>query len=253
MSTNYIVINSQDRSKGNSSDFTMNLKNPIRLNGRKKIKLKNIVMYNTFYNINDNNNKIDFYENLMNKTITLSNGSYNINNLITHIENLLNSISSGYAVYTVSYSSITFKLTISSTENFRLLFKSGLNSLTSPYKELGFVEEDGILPIDTNLDNITTSNNIVNLSLPMNLYVSINNWNGLNIQDTSGTYSSFVIPVIIKSGQIINFNGNDIEQFIEIPTNINIIYNLQININSINNKLINLNNSEWSIILELIN
>jgi hypothetical protein len=249
---NYIIINSVDRTSGTSSDFIINSSNLIRLNGRNKLKLKSIVMYNTIYTINGNNNKIDFNENSTNKTTTLTNGWYTASSLATHIGTAMTTTSGGFATFTASYSSVTGKMTISSTQNFSLLFLTGTNTSSSPYRELGFTSTNGITAVNTSAGTSATGNNIVNLGLPLTIYISINNWNGSNIKDTSGTHCTFAVPVNCLAGEMINFNGDDIEQVVEVPSNVNVISQLKITLSSVNNRAIDLNNSEWSLILEIL-
>lgn len=249
---NYLIINSQDRTSGTSSNFTINSANNIRLNGRKRIKLKHVSIYNTFYNINNNNNKIDFTENATNKTTTLTNGYYTATSLATHIGTAMTTTSGGFAVFTASYSTTTRKMAISSTQNFRLLFSSGTSTSSSPYRELGFTDTNGINAVDTAVSTSATGNNHVNLGLPLTIYITINNWNGSNIKDTSGTFTSFAIPINASSGEIINFNGDEIQQIIDIPPTVNIVSQLRITLSSINNRALDLNNSEWNMVLEII-
>lgn len=249
---NYIVINSKDRTSGTSSNFRINLpSNKIKLNGKNKLKLQSIVMYNTLYVINSNNNKIDFNENSTNKTTTLTNGFYNASTLASHIGTAMTSTSSGYATFTATYSTVTGKMTISSTQNFTLKFLTGTNTATSPYRILGFMDTNGILPVDSSVGTSATGNNVVNLGLPTTIYITVKEWNGANVIDTSGTPCSFAIPLMANSNELITLNNQQINQVIEIPSNINILNNISIVLTSNGNVALDLNNSEWSMILEL--
>lgn len=248
---NYIIINSQDRTSGTSSNFIINNNNIIRLNGKKQLTLKSLSIFNTIYTINSNNNKIDFNENATNKTTTLTNGWYDSSSLCTHISSSMTTTSGGFATFTATYNSTTGKITISSTQNFSLLFLTGTNKSYSPYRELGFTDVNGINAIDTSVSTSSTANNIVNLGIPLTLYISINNWNGSNIKDTSNTHCTFAIPIKAGFRELIEYNSSDIKQTVEIPPGINIISNTMVSLTSINNKSIDLNGSEWSMTLEL--
>ena len=72
----------------------------------------------SFYNINSNNNVLNYTLNSVNYTITITPGNYNITQLITTLKTLMSG-------FTITYSSITNKITFShSTYNFSFLSTS---------------------------------------------------------------------------------------------------------------------------------
>ena len=56
----------------------------INKNEKAYICVKNAVIPNSFYNINNSNNKLDFVLDGTNFSITFTNGNYNINTFRTH-------------------------------------------------------------------------------------------------------------------------------------------------------------------------
>ena len=72
----------------------------------------------SFYNINSNNNVLNYTLNSVNYTITISPGNYNITQLITTLKTLMSG-------FTITYSSITIKITFSHSKyNFSFLSSS---------------------------------------------------------------------------------------------------------------------------------
>jgi hypothetical protein len=86
--------------------------------------------FNSIYNISSDysNNKLDFVDGGGTYALTIANGAYDINTLCSTIQTGMNGLS-GTVVYTVNYSSTTFKITISGNGNFSLLWNSGTNTL----------------------------------------------------------------------------------------------------------------------------
>ena len=67
----------------------------------------------SFYNINTTNNTLNYTLNAVNYTVTITSGNYNITQLITFLK-------SSMSGFTISYNSLTNKITFShSTYNFK--------------------------------------------------------------------------------------------------------------------------------------
>lgn len=116
--------------------YTFNF--PKAIENITNIQVKDIRLTNTRYTIDQYNNQLRFSCLSVNYVITIPSGLYSIQNLTTTIKNLMNT-AVGTTLFTVTYSSLTSKVTISTENtNFNLYFsKAG-----SCYKRLGFKKQD---------------------------------------------------------------------------------------------------------------
>ena len=111
------IINSQDRVSGTSSDYTIQLRDYIRLPSGKfptKCKVIGINFTNGLNNVNANNNTIVIFETgaTSNTTITLPIGTYNASQLATQLQTSFNAATQVANTYTVTYSTYTYGFTI---------------------------------------------------------------------------------------------------------------------------------------------
>ena len=172
--------------------------------------------------------------------------------ILTEIGTVLTTASGGYNTYTVTYSTLTNKYTISASNNFQLLFSSGTNASTSPWKVTGFSNSNGTSGIDTTLSTSTTSTDVVNLSLPLSFYVQINTFGSSNFKTTDGDTFTFYIPSVSSNGGIIEYrSGGYFEQWINIPSYINVIERIDVVLRGRNGKDLNLNGSEFEMVLAI--
>ena len=105
----------------------------------KAFKVKNCLIPLSIYSIGTRNNKIYFREQSSDATLrtaSLTNGYYNSSNILTEIKSKLDS--TGTQSYTVVYSELTNKITITASANFKFesgnshcLYELGLESNTS--------------------------------------------------------------------------------------------------------------------------
>lgn len=108
-----IFLDSRDAKYNNDYDFFFQLKKTVE-----RVKSISIQTYNipyAFPNVNNYNNTIAFTEtgHTM-KTATISTGSYDTSSLILAIKSSLDTASSGVNTFTVTFSDVTNKFTISS-------------------------------------------------------------------------------------------------------------------------------------------
>lgn len=75
------------------------------------VSVENFACPYTFYNINSSNNTLVYYENTTYKTLTITPGNYNINSFISHLLQTL-------TAFTITYNSITNRLTITNNVQF---------------------------------------------------------------------------------------------------------------------------------------
>ena len=121
----YLLINSEDRTNTSdrTSNYTIQLANTIKsVTG---VKLKSVGINHKIYNVSSEsiNNMFSFTEiapdgSVTHHSITLDDGHYTSANLAIELENKLNSVAT--YIYSVEYSEITYKYTISSTGNFTI-------------------------------------------------------------------------------------------------------------------------------------
>jgi len=200
MDKNIITINSSERSSGIPENFNVNLQHVLAKG--KTIKLLQISIPNTMFNINSPNNYIDIleYENNYSFSLFIPDGYYTIDKLTITMEDLLNKKSSlgpNKYKYKCMYSPTNHKLSISSTSDFKILFGSGPNYDKSLYQVLGFTQND------TPFSSIIVGDNIINISLP-DVYVRIKEFIN-NKYLLNGSPYSFVVPNVAKYGEkIIN-------------------------------------------------
>ena len=150
-----IAVNSRDRSLSSypySNDFRWTLKRPLK--DIVSIELLSGCVPAALYNINTGWNKFTFGENNTRETIVLTPGQYTANSLATELSTQLNTNSIN--LYTVSYSSITKKISInaSGTATYTFYFGSGdfldtfdtygncITSINCPARILGFDQLD---------------------------------------------------------------------------------------------------------------
>lgn len=111
-----IYLNSSNRISGTSSNFTIDLRAQILTpNNYDTMCLVNCAIPKSFYLINSNNNTFILNENGSIKTVTLSVGNYNSNNLATQIGVQMTAVSTSGATYSVVLSLTTGKYTITTT------------------------------------------------------------------------------------------------------------------------------------------
>lgn len=187
---NYLKFDSNKRlnySVTNPGEFILPLLSP--LSGT--YSLKQIVIPLSYFNVNETNNLIYFYENGSLKIATLTPGYYDDNTLLVQLASSLTSASGGFSTYTVSRSVLPMRITIASTNNFQLLFSNTINSAA---------EVIGFSPLDTLTATSQVAQNISNLSTLRSFSISVNGENGFN--DSVGSACTFVAPILGVSGAI---------------------------------------------------
>lgn len=173
-----VFLNS--RSSNNS-----NLNNPLFILNRSiyvnKYKIQSVEIPLSFYSVNSNNNKLYFVETgsqSTTRTVTFPVGDYTSSSLVSTLETHLNA--QGTYTYTVSYSNSTYKVTIGSTDNFKILASSTCSWL-------------GLSASDSSLADSYTFPKILNLSGPSSLYLLAS-----EISSSSNIHNSESINVLEK-------------------------------------------------------
>ena len=236
--TDLLVVNSADRVSGNSSNFVVKF-NPA-VQAPKKIKLYNVSMPNTVYNITSLNNLIYFKESAGLLTGTITQGSYNSTTIITAIQTAMNAV--GTNTYTAVLNTTTFLLTVTGTGNFQFLFAS--NTANSVGSLIGY-------NTDTALATSQTADSVIQLNKPMVFYICISE---LPVCVRSTNYldnGTFVFTSTVNSGNLESFNV--LSRYHEItPHDNQNIYQFSIQLRGPGNIPYSLNGADWSMTLKLI-
>lgn len=223
------------------SNLTFELNTPIlcKPNMNLLVGLKSFSFTNSFYTVNDNNDKFYYtYDNLPHNvlTFTCEHGNYTIDDLINYLNTQL------LGVFIFSYSLRTLKITITSTTNtpFRLISKNNTNM--TMYELLGF--PDNI--IDNTLLTIQNAPYLFNMIGVQVLHICISNLRLESIGVKNQTKYNIIdsVQVTATSGETQTyFNDNGFKYKI-YDDNINF---LDIVIRDQDFNIIDFNNIDWFI------
>ena len=161
----------------------------------------------TVYNVNTNNHQIPFQESGVPKFAQLTPGQYTASTLATEIGTRMTA-ASGVSTFTATYNLTTSKFTITSTNNFMLIYNLFPGS-TSRYL-LGF-------------NNATTSNttshttdNIADLSYPGSICINVRENNDPTFTTTTGFNATFYLPINNSFGYPQILDAQSLPQTIEL-------------------------------------
>ena len=134
-----LFISSDERDSGTSSDFHISLPSHLlacQQHQRMRLVLNDVVMPYTFYNVQDTNRHFELVENGVSTQVALDVGSYHAIQLRDHLKNRLDYYSSQSYTYTVVFSEVDSRFTIS------IASPVGVNQINfglhSAHKLLGF-------------------------------------------------------------------------------------------------------------------
>jgi hypothetical protein len=216
----------------NYSSLRFNLPNLIKNNTNElynTIKVSHCEIPYSFYILNSNNNQL----NLSSGNITIESGNYNVNSFMEYIKTNYSNL------ITVTFSILTGRLTLTSTEPFNILGSSTIGNI------LGF--ENG-------LNYMSDNNNKIVLPYPANfigaknLYIKcpnliLNNYD--SVTRTENTLCS--IPISVPPYSLIIYDNDDEGSIIE---NKQINY-LDIEISDELAQLVNFHNIDWNITITI--
>jgi hypothetical protein len=242
--SNLYKISSSKRNTGSINDYTIQFSSPLP---EGLYKLKQAVIPNSIFVVNNTNNKIYFEENGGSiLTATLTTGDYTPSTLITQISNSMTAISasSGLArTYTATFSSVTnlFTITVSSS-SFKMLMATYTTNSASIIT--GFNVDDTSFASSQVSDSVVNfTNNIYSFNLNIQSQSVIN-----YLVDNSGVSYSFSVPVTTSYGNICVYEPT-VNYYIKLdsPTRV-----LKVQVRDDSNVLVPLN-SDYYFILELYN
>lgn len=197
-----IKISSVKRTSGTISNFIADFSNGPIESGT--YSLVSGVFTNSFYNVNNYNNKIYFKENSTELVAILTNGFYNSTNIIANIKDALENASllnGSSLTYTVTINSITNKMSITVTtgNNVQILINNKQN--TSKYL-IGFLQ-------DSISSNSVTGDSPINLTVSNSFNIRIDGHGVKNsLRDNSNNFYSFSVPIMADSLQMFFYESN---------------------------------------------
>lgn len=164
-----VTFSSEDITSGSNSIFQSA---PIDLgvNDFDTIVLIDANIPKSFYNMPTGYNTFILREGIVNTTIILSVGSYNVNTLAIALKTALNTGSPNVWTYNVTYNSLTFHYDFSVTGNTSQpsIIMSG--GFASPFRQLGFEDNS----TNVFVTNKLSSSNALNLALVLTAYITSN-------------------------------------------------------------------------------
>jgi hypothetical protein len=193
-----VYLDSNDES-GNAYDCSWNLNiSTINLD-KYYVSVEEICFTNNVTPINNLTNKLQFNEGSGSLSLTLTNGDYNGADISSELQTQLNA--AGSDTYTVSYSSITKKITIASSGTF--VIESCTNNC---YRQLGFS------PFSVAVSSYTSSNLVFLLnSLYVDVHTSIRNYN----YNTSRKSDTIMRVHLDKNfGDVVKYSSFESDKFI---------------------------------------
>lgn len=228
-----ILISSKNRISGTTSDCIIKSNNLLQGTYR----VSNIIITNTIYLVDgfrNNSFKIN------GTTFYINTGSYDINSLVTTIQNALNT-SFGTNAYNIGVNTVTGKVSLlnASNTNFTIEFYNGLNIV------LGYQY--------TNYTGGTsyTGEEIIDV-LHLSLGIKINESDSTNIYNfaDSGIQGTLYFPFGTNFGNTRELKYSDLPQKLHFPYCVNTITISFLDLT--NGRKIDLNGSDWLILLTKI-
>lgn len=227
-----LFLDSRSRSTGTLNNCTFNLLVPIRkaLN----VTLKNFQCYNSQYNINSTNNKLEVTSI---GTVTITPGFYDSTTLMNNLQSALNALSSG--TWTCSYNATTGLVTIGCNASKTINWTT--STITSV---LGFSagSQTGTSFVGTNILNLSSSFYILIKS--QNL---VENFNCMTVKGTDFILEK--IPINVPMGSLINYQCPNTELSYYEYSSQRDIGVIDIALMDLNNNLINIQ-TDWSMTVQ---
>lgn len=236
MQNQYVTIDSRDRSAGTSTQFRVIL--PDGIHNIRQVKLLGCDIPNTVYNITTNN-MLTFTRAGTTYIATLTPAAYTKESFPGAIAACMNAVDPN--AYTCTYNPSTLKMTIAGGSAFVL----NLSSANSPWYEMGFTQND------TSAATSITSPNVMNLSLPISLYIEIPQIGLGSTSSRANDRCTFRIPMNAIAGEFVYFQQNaNYEQCYKYSSVITLA-NFDVRLRTRNGSTVELNGGDWQLYLEL--
>jgi len=165
------------------------------------ISLQCFQCLNNFWNVQSSSSWIDVSYNGTTTSLQFPLGNWSIDDLVTELQTLLQTVNSGFTVtYVSAISQLQFQ---NSNGNFQFLFGSGPNKANSMWCQLGFLQQD------TTSTNNLFAPNVPSLNGPEYLYIRIDDIGDCPVKSSQPSYdSTFVIPFSLSKGSVETWNCN---------------------------------------------
>jgi hypothetical protein len=240
-----IHFNSRYRSGGSIEQPIFNIYQTQKI---KQIQVLEAEIPFTWHTIDSTNNKIDFFEPASGGTVTVTipPGNYSIDDYILKLQLALTAISPNGYIYTVSVDKNAYRLTITSTGIFNILWLTGPNNGSNMHELIGFSNLAD--QVGSTSYTGTTSYNMAPDAI---VFIKCNQIRGFDseISHVNPTIDSSVlarIPINVNTGDIIQytaFTSNPTSVFFNSTTPLPL---LSFFITRENNVPINLNGIQWT-------
>ena len=232
----YLAINSKDRLAHSTSSTDCIFQVDASL--ATSADVVSFQMPMTSYNINSMNNVVYFNDG-GDKTFSVDPGNYSAYDYIIALEAGFNSVSSDF---TVTYSDISMRLTISALTPFSLTF--GTNITNSSAYIMGFNY------VDTGSSTIQRSHNAIDLSLPLFLYCRIDEF-ATNVKSTDRvTNATFCFSNKVNGTDLLSYSENTDWKQCSFIREVN-IQALHVRFVFHNNVQCDIQNNDWTMLLRL--
>lgn len=259
--TTKLILNSANRTYGKPHSCTFVLKGTgIHATS---YQVKKIEIPHSFYNITDLNNKIYWTDDTSTAQIsTLTNGNYSIDDLLTHIGNVMTTdtlADTGTASYTATRNNTTKKITFTNNLLANFSIEWGTNSITKKLAyDLGFYpspssEDFGRPdPVTVSGSSSYTGNNSYWIGTPKNILIKSNLGNRafkapcVTLAKGGGT-SNILEQVLVNTiaGEI---TTQEFINPVKVPmTPHNALYEISLELVDEDFNILDLNGREWSI------
>jgi hypothetical protein len=242
-----LVINSEDRENylgTTSTVFTVNLQNPIN----QKIVgygLKSAIIPKTNYNIPAIRNTFTFNNSISTSTITITPGNYTMTELLAEIQTQLNAL--GFDTYTVTYNSISGKVTFQSTLAAFTINPTLSTQQGSILYKLGFV------PGIAYTGGTVTAPNVADISGIKSAFIKIKQLTQY-MRNTTNSMLNFKVDLSCQFGSIVYFaDEGRYHQYFNVSTvNLSNIGYLEVSLVDEYGVPLELNGRDWSFVLQFV-
>jgi hypothetical protein len=237
MTSRYLLIQSGDRIQtpnSSPSSFSLRLNRPIS----GSFRLRSAVVPLSYYNITASNNTLNFIDNGTARVITVTPGFYNINTLSAALQAAIQAVSP--QVWTVTFSTITGRMSFQSSAAFTLKFSIITNSIGS---SIGFATSDY-----ASVANVVTAPNIATLQTLLHLRIHVTGAADQFESTTGASNCTLLIPVTGSLGSTVEVYEPQWHQHLSFYDSQG---SLTITVTDSNNNIVPLQ-ADWVLVLEQV-
>lgn len=198
------------------------------------LSVQNCVIPYSFYNINSSNNQLIYYIDTSQNIVTIPEGNYNINQLITTLKSLM------LPNFNITYNNINNKITFTYTSSFYISSSSTISEIIGFLKEINYYS-------DVNF-TLTSVNNINMHPIKCINIVSNLMTNSINKSFVNNNSILCCIPINSQPYSLIEYHNNN---NFRVNLFVNTISTIRIKLIDDNGNLLNLNGLNFSLTIQL--